>query len=87
MGTYYKYFRLACERATGGKVFDGKKGPDRKARRILQKLLKKRSLSRQKCEKGVIYVKDLAVIIQTNLIITKKKYTYGRYRIQLALFL
>jgi hypothetical protein len=27
------------------------------------------------------------VIIQTNLTITKKKYTYSRHRIQLALFL
>jgi hypothetical protein len=35
MGTY-KYFRLAYERATGGKIFDGKKGPDRMARRVSQ---------------------------------------------------
>lgn len=37
--------------------------------------------------KGVIYVEDLAVIMQTNLTTTKKKYTNGRHRIQLALFL
>jgi hypothetical protein len=54
---------------------------------MLQKLSKKRSLSRQKREKGVIYVEDLAVIMQTNLTTTKKKYTHGRHRIQLALFL
>jgi len=26
MGTYYKYLRLACEKATGGKIFDSRKG-------------------------------------------------------------
>jgi hypothetical protein len=36
MGTYYKYLRLACERATGGKIFDGQKGPDRMVRRVSQ---------------------------------------------------
>jgi hypothetical protein len=34
MSTYYKYFRLACERATGGKIFDSNKGLDRKAYRV-----------------------------------------------------
>jgi hypothetical protein len=54
---------------------------------MLRKLLKKHGLSRQKREKGGIYVEDLAVIMQTNLTTTKKKYTHGRHRIQLALFL
>ena len=36
LGTYYKYFRLACERATGRKIFDGKEGPDRLACRVRQ---------------------------------------------------
>lgn len=36
MKTYYKYLRLACERATGGKVFEGEKGPDRMAGRVRQ---------------------------------------------------
>jgi hypothetical protein len=39
MGTYYKYFRLACERAMGGKIFDGKKGPDRMARQVSEPAL------------------------------------------------
>jgi hypothetical protein len=34
MSTYYKYFRLACERATGGKIFDGRKTLDLKARQV-----------------------------------------------------
>jgi hypothetical protein len=54
---------------------------------MLRKLSRKCGLSRQKREKGVIYVEDLAVIMQTNLTTTKKKYTHGRHRIQLALFL
>jgi hypothetical protein len=54
---------------------------------MLRKLSKTCGLSRQKREKGVIYVEDLAVIMQTNLTTTKKKYTHGRHRIQLALFL
>jgi hypothetical protein len=54
---------------------------------MLRKLSKKCGLSRQKREKGVIYVEDLAVIMQTNLTTTKKRYTHGRHRIQLALFL
>lgn len=36
VGTYYKYLRLACERATGRKIFNGEKGPDRMARRVSQ---------------------------------------------------
>lgn len=54
---------------------------------MLRKLSKKHGLTREKREKGVIYVEDLAVIMQTNLTTTKKKYTHGRHRIQLALFL
>lgn len=54
---------------------------------ILRKLARKYGLSRQKGEKGTIYVEDLAVIMLTNLTTTKKKYTHGRHRIQLALFL
>jgi hypothetical protein len=53
---------------------------------MLRKLSRKCGLSRQKREKGVIYVEDLAVIMQTNLTTTKKKYMHGRYCIQLALF-
>jgi hypothetical protein len=45
---------------------------------MLRKLSKTCGLSRQKREKGVIYVEDLAVIMQTNLTTTKKKYTHGR---------
>jgi hypothetical protein len=48
---------------------------------MLRKLSKRHGLSRQKREKGVIYVEDLAVIMQTNPTTTKKKYTHGRHRI------
>jgi hypothetical protein len=34
IGTYYKYLRLACERATGGKILYGSKMLDRMARRV-----------------------------------------------------
>lgn len=73
IGTYYKYLRLAYKRATGRKIFNSERGPNRIARQILQKLSKKHGLSRQKRKKGVIYIEDLAVIIQTNLTTTKKK--------------
>ena len=42
---------------------------------MLRKLSKKRGLTREKHEKGAIYLEDPAVIMQTNLTATKKKYT------------
>jgi hypothetical protein len=54
---------------------------------MLRKLSRKRSPPKQKREKGVIYVENLAVIMQTSLTTTKKKYTHGRHCIQLALLL
>jgi hypothetical protein len=34
-----------------------------------------------------MYVEDLVKVQQTNLITTKKKYSHGRHRIQIAFFL
>jgi hypothetical protein len=34
-----------------------------------------------------MYVKDLAEVLQTNLVTTKKRYSHGRYRIQAQLYL
>jgi hypothetical protein len=53
----------------------------------LRKLAKKHGLSNEKREKTVMYVEDLVEIEQTNLTTTKKKYSHGRHRIQVALFL
>jgi len=54
---------------------------------VLRKLVKKHKLSNQKREKAAMYVEDLVEVLQTNLITTKKKYSHGRHRIQVALFL
>jgi hypothetical protein len=43
-------------------------------------------LSTEKREKTAIYIEDLADVLQTNLTTTRKKYTHGRHRIQLAFF-
>jgi hypothetical protein len=53
---------------------------------ILRKLAKKHGLTKEKREKTAMYVEDLAGVLQTNLTTTKKRYTHGRHRIQLALF-
>ncbi|KAH0552930.1 hypothetical protein GP486_006872, partial [Trichoglossum hirsutum] len=55
-------------------------------RRILRKLVKKHKLTKRKHEKTAMYVENLIEYLQTNLTTTKKQYTYGRHRIQLALF-
>jgi hypothetical protein len=34
-----------------------------------------------------MYVKDLARVLQTNLVTTEKRYPHGRYRIQAQLYL
>ena len=36
MGTYYKYFQLACERATGRKIGNSSKGFDCMVHRVSQ---------------------------------------------------
>src|SRR5579862_2753604 len=48
--------------------------------------MKKHKLTNGKWEKTAIYVEDLVEYLQTNLTTTKKRYTYGRHRIQLADF-
>ncbi|KAH8787515.1 C2H2 finger domain protein [Hyaloscypha sp. PMI_1271] len=83
LGTYWKVFRLVYERATREKI-EGKL--NRQMHRVLRKLAKKYHLSTKKREKTAMYVEDLAEYLQTNLTTTKKRFTHGRQRIQLALF-
>jgi hemerythrin superfamily protein len=54
---------------------------------VLRKLAKKYSLKKTGLEKPYIYVKDLIEVLRTNLITTKKRYSYRRYRILLQLYL
>ncbi len=54
---------------------------------MLRRLAKKHKLSYQKLEKPCMYVEDLVEVLQTNLITTKKRYTHGRHRVQLHLWL
>ncbi|KAH8585592.1 hypothetical protein B0O99DRAFT_696323 [Bisporella sp. PMI_857] len=83
LGTYWKVFRLVYERAIGEKI-DGKL--NRNMHRVLRKLAKKHRLTTAKREKTAMYVEDLAEYLQANLTTTKKRFTHGRQRIQLALF-
>jgi hypothetical protein len=53
---------------------------------VLRKLAKKYRLLIKKCNNTVIYIKDLAGLLQTNLITTKQRYPYGRYCIEINLF-
>lgn len=48
--------------------------------------MKKHKLTKTKREKTAMYVEDLAEYLQINLTTTKKRFTHGRQRIQLALF-
>lgn len=54
---------------------------------MLKKLAKKHSLKKTGPEKPCIYVEDLTEVLQTNLIITKKRYSHRRHRILLQLYL
>ncbi|CAG8980240.1 hypothetical protein HYALB_00009822 [Hymenoscyphus albidus] len=83
LGTYWKVFRLVHERTIGEKI-EGK--INRNMHRVLRKLVKKYGLSTEKREKTAMYIEDLAGVLQTNLTTTRKKYTHGRHRIQLAFF-
>ncbi|CAG8982679.1 hypothetical protein HYALB_00000958 [Hymenoscyphus albidus] len=83
LGTYWKVFRLVHEKAVGEKI-EGK--INRKMHRVLRKLVKEHGLTTEKREKTAMYIEDLAGVLQTNLTTTRKKYTHGRHRIQLALF-
>lgn len=53
---------------------------------VLRKLAKRYRLTTKKREKTATYVEDLAEYLQTTLTTTKKRFTHGRQRIQLALF-
>jgi len=53
---------------------------------VLRILAKKHGLSNEKREKTAMYVEDLAGVLQTNLTTTKKRYSHGRHRAQIALF-
>ncbi|KAJ9656079.1 hypothetical protein H2201_008651 [Coniosporium apollinis] len=84
LGTYWKVYRLVYERATGGKI-----DPQmtRQMHKVLRKLAKKHGLSKKNREKPCMYVEDLAEVVQTNLVTTKKRYSHGRHRMQTGLFL
>jgi hypothetical protein len=53
---------------------------------VLRILAKKHGLSNEKREKTAMYVEDLVGVLQTNLTTTKKWYSHGWHRIQVALF-
>ncbi|KAF2682551.1 hypothetical protein K458DRAFT_307420 [Lentithecium fluviatile CBS 122367] len=84
LGTYWKIFRLVYERATGVKL-DGKM--NRSMHKVLRKLAKKHGLKKIGRDKACMYVKDLALVLQTNLVTAEKRYPHGRYRIQAQLYL
>ncbi|KAF1964356.1 hypothetical protein BU23DRAFT_585611 [Bimuria novae-zelandiae CBS 107.79] len=65
LGTYWKVFRLVYERATGVKL-DGKM--NRSMHKVLSQLAKKHCLTKISRDKAYIYVEDLALVLQTNLI-------------------
>ena len=50
---------------------------------MLRKLAKKHSLKKIGPEKPYIYIEDLIEVLRTNLIMTKKRYSYKRHRILL----
>ncbi|KAF1952281.1 hypothetical protein CC80DRAFT_518793 [Byssothecium circinans] len=84
LGTYWKVFRLVYERATGVKL-DGKM--NRSMHKVLRKLAKKHGLTKIGRDKACMYVEDLALVLQTNLVTTEKRYPHGRCRIQAQLYL
>ncbi|KAH8710290.1 hypothetical protein GQ44DRAFT_714462 [Phaeosphaeriaceae sp. PMI808] len=84
LGTYWKVFRLVYERATGVKL-DGKM--NRSMHKVLRKLAKKHGLKKIGRDKACMYVEDLALVLQTNLVTTEKRYPHGRYRIQAQFYL
>ena len=50
---------------------------------MLRKLAKKYGLKKTGLEKPYIYIEDLIEVLRTNLITTKKRYSYRRHRILL----
>ncbi|KAF1935777.1 hypothetical protein EJ02DRAFT_460087, partial [Clathrospora elynae] len=60
---------------------------NRSMHKVLRKLAKKHNLKKIGRDKACMYVEDLAQVLQTNLVTTKKRYPYGRYRIQAQLYL
>ena len=54
---------------------------------MLRKLAKKHSLKKMGLEKPCMYVEDLIEVLRTNLMTTEKRYSHGRYRILLQLYL
>jgi len=49
-------------------------------------LAKKYRLKKTGRDKACMYVEDLNVVLQTNVVTTKKRYIHGRYRIQVHLY-
>ncbi|KAF2177817.1 hypothetical protein K469DRAFT_742362 [Zopfia rhizophila CBS 207.26] len=82
--TYWKVYRLVYKRATGVKI-DRKM--NRNMHKVLRKLAKKHGLKKIGRDKACMYVEDLTVVLQTNLVTTEKRYSYGRYRIEAQLYL
>ncbi|PVH92773.1 C2H2 finger domain protein [Periconia macrospinosa] len=84
LGTYWKVFRLVYERSTSVRL-DPKM--NRGMHKVLRKLARKHGLKKIGRDKACMYVEDLALVLQTNLVTTEKRYTHGRYRIQVQLYL
>ncbi|KAF1966830.1 hypothetical protein BU23DRAFT_584167 [Bimuria novae-zelandiae CBS 107.79] len=54
---------------------------------VLRKLAKKHGLKKIGRDKACMYVEDLAQVLETNLVTTKKQYSHGRYWIQTQVYL
>ena len=50
---------------------------------MFRKLVKKYNLKKIGLEKLYIYIEDFIKVLRINLIITKKRYSYGRHKILL----
>ncbi|KAF1809568.1 C2H2 finger domain protein [Eremomyces bilateralis CBS 781.70] len=84
LGTYWKIYRLTYERATGDKI----NGPTtRGMHKVLRKLAKRHGLKKGAREKPCMYVEDLKEALRTNLCAVEKKYSHGRIRIGVQLFM
>ncbi|EED11909.1 conserved hypothetical protein [Talaromyces stipitatus ATCC 10500] len=82
--TFWKVFRLVHERATGDKIDPV---TTRQMKRVIRHLSKKYHLKKKGRAKSVMYVEDLAKVVETTVVTTRKKFGHGRHRIELCLFL
>ncbi|KAH2023468.1 hypothetical protein KXV65_000697, partial [Aspergillus fumigatus] len=84
LDTFWKVFRLVYENETSNKI--GKQ-MNRQMRRVIRQLAKKHKLSLKGRDKPSMDVEDLAKVVETTISTTKKKFSHGRHRIELGLFL